>query len=268
MSRIVLTDELRHDYQQMFATCVIHQEWAAEVDEITNALAEGRERYQIVGQRLNVPWFVVAVLHESEVGRNFSVHLHNGDPLTERTRHLPDGRPIEGKLPFSWEDSATDALRFYHFDLWQDWSIADILFLLEGRGGWGYRLHHPEVPSPYLWNYSTHYSQGKYVTDDTWSEVSIAQRCGAAVLLRRLAERDLIELHDPGERLDWPLMRYDESVTSPWVEALQCFMNTLPGIYVKVDGRAGPRTSEAFCKLAGLYLLGDPRSKNYKPCNN
>lgn len=262
MSRIMLTDELRHDYQQMFATCVIHQERAVEVDEITDALMDGRERYQTVGQRLNIPWFVVAVLHECDTGRDFNVHPHNGDPLTQRTRHLPDGRPIEGEPPFRWEDSAVDALRLYHFDLWQDWSIAGILFLLEGRGGWGYRLHHPEVSSPYLWNYSTHYIQGKYVTDDTWSEVSVAQRCGAAVLLRRLAERGLIEFDHLGERPDWPLLRYDESVTSPWVEALQRFMNSLPGIYVKVDGQAGPRTSEAFYKLAGLYLPGDPRSES------
>lgn len=264
MSRIVLTDELRHDYQQLFTTCVVHLERAAEVDEITNALVTERERYQTVGERLNLPWFVVAVLHEADAGRAFNVHLHNGDPLTERTRHLPDGRPVEGEPPFRWEDSAVDALRFYHFDLCQDWSIAGILFLLEGRGGWGYRLHHPEVPSPYLWNYSTHYTQGKYVTDDTWSETSVAQRCGAAVLLRRLAERGLMTFDDSGERLDGPLLRYDENIVSPWIEALQRFMNTLPGIYVRVDGQAGPRTSEAFHQLTGRYLLGDPHSRDHE----
>jgi lysozyme family protein len=262
MSRIVLTDELRHDYQQMFATCVIHPQWATEVNEITSALVADRERYQTVSQKLNVPWFVVAVLHASDAGRDFSVHPHNGDPLTERTRHLPNGRPVEGEPPFCWEDSAADALRLYHFDLWRDWSIAGILFLLEGHGGWGYRLHHSEVPSPYLWNYSTHYIQGKYVTDDTWSETSIAQRCGAAVLLRRLVERDLIELDDPEKPSNWPLLRYAENSDSSWVEALQRFMNTLPGIYVKVDGLAGPRTSDAFYKLTGWYLLGDPRSES------
>jgi len=262
MSRIVLTDELRHDYQKMFATCVIHQERTAEVDEIINALVEAREHYQAVGQQLNIPWFVVAVLHQSDTNGDFNVHLHNGDPLTERTRHLPDGRPIEGEPPFRWEDSAADALRLYHFDLFQDWSISGILFLLEGRGGWGYRLHHPEVSSPYLWNYSTHYTRGKYVTDDTWSETSIAQSCGAAVLLRRLAECGLIEFAHPGEWPHEPLLRFDECIASPWVEAMQRFMNSLPGVYLKVDGRAGPRTSEAFYRLAGLYLPGDPRSEN------
>ncbi|HRY16413.1 MAG: hypothetical protein KDJ31_12040 [Candidatus Competibacteraceae bacterium] len=262
MSRITLTDELRQNYQQLFATCVVHPERAAEVDEITNALVMERARYQIVGERLNIPWFVVAVLHDADAGRDFNVHLHNGDPLTERTRHLPDGHPLEGEPPFCWEDSAVDALRLYHFDLCQEWGIAGILFLLEGRGGWGYRLHHPEVLSPYLWNYSTHYTQGKYVTDDTWSETGVAQRCGAAVLLRRLAECGLIVFDHPEEEPDWPLLRYDESVVSPWIEAMQRFMNTLPGIYVKVDGCAGPHASKAFHRLTGVYLTGDPRASD------
>lgn len=259
MSRITLTEELRQDYQHLFATCAIREGRSAEVDQRLDALLADRGRYQTVGERLGVPWFVVAVLHDADTGRDFAVHLHNGDPLTERTRHLPDGRPLDGEPPFSWEDSAADALRLYHFDQWPDWSIAGALFMLEGRGGWGYRLHHPEVPSPYLWNYSLHYTQGRYVTDDTWSDTAVAPRAGVAVLLRRLAERGLIEFADADEPIKWPLLRYAETETSPWVEKLQRFLNTLPGIYVKADGQAGPRTSEAFRKLAGCYLPGDPR---------
>lgn len=259
MSRIALTPELQHEYQRLFAACAIRPERAAEVEQRIDAIMVERERYWMVSRWLDVPWFVVAVLHEADAGGDFTVHLHNGDPLTERTRHLPDGRPVEGEPPFDWEDSAADALRLYHFDQWSDWSIAGTLFKLEGHGGWKYRLHHPEAPSPYLWNYSTYYTQGKYVADDTWSETAVAQRCGAAVLLRRLAERDLIEFAGGGERIHGPLLRYAETETSPWVEALQRFLNTLPGIYLKVDGRAGPRTSSAFHKLTGWYLLDDPR---------
>lgn len=258
MSRIALTPELQHEYQRLFAACTIRPERAAEVEQQVDAIMADRDRYQRVGRRLGVPWFVVAVLHEADAGRDFTVHLHNGDPLTERTLHLPDGRPVEGEPPFTWEDSAADALCLHHFDQWSDWSIAGVLFKLEGRGGWGYRLHHPEVLSPYLWNDSTYYSQGKYVTDDTWNETAVAQRCGAAVLLRRLAERDLIEFAAYGQSLPGPL-RYAETETSPWVEALQQFLNTLPGIYLKVDGQPGPRTSSALRKLTGRYLLGDPR---------
>lgn len=257
MSRIALTPELQHEYQRLFAACVIRPERAAEVEQRVDAIMADRDRYRTVGRRSNVPWFVVAVLHEAETGRDFTVHLHNGDSLTERTRHLPDGRPVEGEPPFGWEDSATDALCLYHFDQWTDWSIAGALFKLEGHGGWNYRLHHPEVPSPYLWNYSTYYGQGKYVADDVWNATAIAQRGGVAVLLRRLAERDLIEFTTDSEST--PTLRYTEAETSPWVETLQRFLNTLPGTYLKVDGRAGPRTSSAFHKLTGRYLLGDPR---------
>ncbi len=150
MSRITLTGELRQEYQRLFATCAIREDKAAEVDELADVLLADRDRYQTVGERLKVPWFVVAALHYADTGRDFTVHPHNGDPLTERTQHLPDGRPLEGEPPFDWEDSAADALRLYHFDRWPDWSIAGALFVLEGRGGWGYRLHHSETPSPYL----------------------------------------------------------------------------------------------------------------------
>ncbi|MDG4595230.1 MAG: hypothetical protein P9F75_05990 [Candidatus Contendobacter sp.] len=258
MSRITLTPELQHEYQHLFATCAIRLERVAEVEERVDAIMADRDRYWTVGQRLSIPWFVAAALHEVDAGRDFTVHLHNGDPLTERTRHLPDGRPAEGEPPFTWEDSATDALCLHHFDQWLDWSIAGVLFKLEGHGGWNYRLHHPEVPSPYLWNYSTHYQKGKYVTDDVWNETAVAQRCGAAVLLRRLAERDLIEFAAHGKSAPG-LLRYTETESSPGVKALQRFLNTMPGIYLKVDGLAGPRTSSAFHRLTGLYLLGDPR---------
>ena len=259
MSRVFLTEELRTEYGRLFAECDIRAERAAEVDELADALLADWGRYHAVGGQLKIPWFAVAALHHANTGRDFNAHLHNGDPLTDRTEHLPDGRPLDGEPPFTWEDSATDALRLWHFDQWEDWSIAGTLFVLEGRDGWGHRLNHPEVLSPYLWNYSTHYSHGKYITDDTWNETATAQHCGVAVLLRRLVERGSIEFIDPGERTTRPMICYTEWETSPTIEALQRFLNTLPGIFVKVDGIAGPRTSEAFRKLAGRYLLADPR---------
>ena len=150
MSRIVLTEELQAEYGRLFADCTARPERDAEVDALADALLAERGRYHAVGARLGIPWFVTAVLHHADADRDFEVHLHNGDPLTERTQHLPDGRPPEGEPPFAWEDSAADALRLRHFDQWEDWSIPGVLFLLEAHGGWGYRLHHPEVLSPCL----------------------------------------------------------------------------------------------------------------------
>lgn len=259
MTRIVLTEELQTEYKRLFSTCDIRLERSAEVDALVDAVLDDRGHYHSVSGRLKIPWFIVAALHYADTERNFNVHLHNGDPLTDRTRHLPDGRPPEGEPPFTWEESATDALRFRHFTQWDDWSIPGTLFLLESHDSWNYRLHHPETLSPYLWNYSTHYQQGKYVADDTWSETAVASRCGVAVLLRRLAERGVLDFASSGGHASRPPLRYSKQEPSPAVEALQRFLNTLPGIFLKVDGLAGAKTSEAFHKLTGRYLLDDPR---------
>ncbi len=40
---------------------------------------------------------------------------------------------------------------------------------------------------------------------------------------------------------------------------LQRWLNTFPGIFLKVDGVPGKRTSEAYRRVVGLYLPGDPR---------
>ncbi len=103
--------------------------------------------------------------------------------------HIPAGRPVEGEPPFSWEESARDALRHQKFDDVDDWSLAGVLYQIEKYNGWGYRLHHPEVLSPYLWSFSNHYDRGKYIADGTWSETARSRQCGAAALIRRLEER-------------------------------------------------------------------------------
>jgi lysozyme family protein len=260
MSRIAFTDELQADYRRLFTTCVIRADKGDEVEVLAAAIEADQDRYRSVAEALGVPWFVVAVLHAVERQRDFSVHFHNGDPLTERTRHQPDGRPRDGKPPFPWEDSASDALRLRFLDQWHDWSLTGTLFKLEEYGGWGYRLHHPDVPSPYLWGGSTHYDKGKYVTDDTWSDTAVFTPCGAAVLLRRLAERGRIDFPDANPET-LPALRYAETGSpSPWVAELQGFLNRFPGLFVKVDGLPGPRTSEALHKLTGHYLQGDPRN--------
>ncbi len=44
------------------------------------------------------------------------------------------------------------------------------LYKIEGYNGWGYRMKHPQVYSPYLWGFSNHYQKGKYIADGTWSD--------------------------------------------------------------------------------------------------
>lgn len=151
-------------------------------------------RYESVAARCGVPWHVTAVIHALEASLSFDEHLHNGDPLSSRTKHVPAGRPIEGNPPFIWEDSAIDALNYDGFSTWSDWSLGGTLFKLEGFNGWGYRRLHPEVLSPYLWSFSTHYTAGKFVKDKTWSATTVSKQCGAAVILRHMVEKKLINL--------------------------------------------------------------------------
>lgn len=257
MGRVVLSEELNTDYRRLFASCVIDAVHAQEIDQLITQIVADRRRYRRVAAVLEIPWFVVAAIHYLETGRNFDCHLHNGDPLTERTVHLPDGRPEEGQPPFTWEVSAVDALKLRFMEQWEDWSVPGVLFQLEGYNGWGYRLHHPEVRSPYLWSWSSHYEYGRYIADGTWSESATAGYCGAAVLLRRMAERGLIRFEEPP--MDGLPIRYVETGPLPGVADLQVFLNRFPGVFVRVDGWPGLKTSAAFRKVFGRYLSGDPR---------
>src|SRR5215469_15940606 len=121
---------------------------------------------------------------------------------------------------------------------WHDWSISGMLYRLEAYNGFGYRIRHPEVLTPYLWSYSNHYVSGKYVADGTFSASAISNQCGAAVLLRRMAESGVIHFDTAGVPLEVPgpastegpmdsverfepMIHFSESMRSPMVEALQ-----------------------------------------------
>jgi lysozyme family protein len=134
---------------------------------------------------------VIAVGHHLS-GFGFDAHLHNGDPLTARTVHVPVGRPRTGQPPFSWEDSARDALELERVLDVQDWSIARILFELERANGFGYRRH--QINTPYLWSCTSHYTKGRFVSDGHFDPQAVAEKCGAAALLKRLMDRQLVTL--------------------------------------------------------------------------
>ena len=65
-------------------------------------------------------------------------HLHNGDPLQARTVHVPSGRPVVGSPPFTWRQSALDALTLKGFHEVGDWSVPHMLYLLEKYNGTAY----------------------------------------------------------------------------------------------------------------------------------
>lgn len=267
MSKVKFTEALRKEYDNLFNSCNIRPEQVKNVDVTVSKLVANRNRYQMVGETSGIPWYFVAVIHNMEASLNFNKHLHNGDPLTGRTIHVPAGRPLKGNPPFTWEVSAVDALTSRKLNASTDWSLSGLLYQIEGYNGWGYRLFHSFVPSPYLWSFSNHYKSGKYVADGTWSDTAVSKQCGAAVLLRRMAETEIIEFSDqpvPAPNTQPLIVKYaiqkpTDSVVLKNAEELQKWLNTFSGIFVKPDGWPGARTSDAFKKITGVYLPGDPR---------
>lgn len=257
MRTIKLNSTLKKAYEDLYTYTEIRLDKLSDVDNIIDEVIQHKSRYQSVGEPLGIPWYFVGIVHNMECGRNFSKHLHNGDPLTRRTVQVPKERPKAGNPPFSWEESAIDALMCKSLDKIREWPLTRILYELERYNGWGYRLYHPHVYSPYLWSCSNKYTKGKYIADGTWSETAVSKQIGAAVLLRRLEERNEIapfsKLHF-GEK---PFFKFSKD-SEPRADDLQRFLNTFDGVTLLVDGVPGKKTSDVVKKLFGQYLPNTP----------
>ena len=190
---ITLTPKLKKEYQDLFTSCVVNPLKQPAADKIANKIVANRLRYEAVESIVKTPWYVIAVIHSLEGSLNFERHLHNGDPLTAKTVHVPKGRP-PGKAPFKWEDSAVDALKFARMTDVKKWTLATILFRLEGFNGFGYRTKHPEVLTPYLWSFSNHYEKGKFVADGKFDANAVSKQCGGAAILKFLSSAKVIEI--------------------------------------------------------------------------
>lgn len=139
-----------------------------------------------------IPWYFIGCLHYMETSANFKKHLHNGDSLQNFTSHVPKGRPIIGhKPPFTFEESAIDAIKFQNIDAEKNWSLPNILRWFEKYNGTGYyRFHH--MNSPYLWSYSNQYTKGKYGSDGKFDSDLVSKQAGCACILKRMEDRKLI----------------------------------------------------------------------------
>lgn len=188
---VPLTDALRREYEDRFRSCTLNAGRQEETERIITRMMKNRSRYESVAEKTSVPWYVIALLHDMECDGNFDCHLHNGDPLTRRTVNVPKGRPATGSPPFTWEESAVDALHVDAFDVWKDWSVAGTLFKIEAYNGWGYRGK--GVATPYLWGGSQIYTAGKYVRDGVFDPDAVSAQIGAAVVLRRMVDQALID---------------------------------------------------------------------------
>ena len=192
---------LKPEYQRLWDSCEVKSEWLNKAKDTVEKIRTNRDRYLAVQQATQVPWYFTAVIHNMECSLNFTQHLHNGDSLKKRTCRVPanrpDADPIEGwDVGYTWEESAIDALKLKEFNLAKDWSIAAILWRLELYNGFGYRQHHPEVLTPYLWSGTNHYDRGKYSSDGVWNPKLVSEQVGAAALLKLLLENENLEIED------------------------------------------------------------------------
>ncbi|HMJ46521.1 MAG TPA: hypothetical protein VK498_04285, partial [Ferruginibacter sp.] len=148
-----------------------------------------------------------------------------------------------------------------------DWSIPGLLFLFETYNGFGYRRRSINIPSPYLWSYSNHYSKGKYASDGHYDPSLISKQPGTAAILRRLAEKQAISFGEQqidkiktikqlGEEVMYAPLTVNEDA-----RRLQELMNEV-GFPLLRDGKAGEKTSNAYKIISGKYLPGDARRRS------
>lgn len=171
-------------YQRLWDTMEINLLRFKEIHNTAQTIIEDNSAYHAVSEIVNIPWYVIAVIHYRESSLNWKRHLHNGDPLTKRTTHVPAGRPLKGEPPFTWEESAVDALTLRGLNKIKDWTIPEILKQLEGYNGYGYQKK--AIYSPYLWSGTNHYDMGKYVADGKFDTTVVDKQLGCVAILKEL----------------------------------------------------------------------------------
>lgn len=184
--------KLRREYETFYLGAAFRSKAAKEeAMRLAKAAAANREKYEAAVEGLGIPWWFVSAAHILESGANFTRHLHNGDSLKRRTVKVPAGRPASGSPPFTWPESARDAMKFHKLDGLRDWSLARALYRWETYNGFGYRPR--KIPSPYLWSLTTLYEKGKYIRDRVFDANAVSKQCGTVPFLLALIELGEVE---------------------------------------------------------------------------
>ena len=189
---------IRTEYINLWNTMAIRPDRQGDAASLAAKIARGADRYCSVAAEFSnsLPWYVIGILHAMECNCEFKEHLHNGDPLTARTVHVPKNRPPLWEPSWQWEISARDAITVDGLDKVNDWSLPRILFTFERYNGFGPRRRFGRATA-YLWSYSNHFVRGKYVGDGQWDPEAPSRQAGAAVLLRQLIDSKAITTVPP-----------------------------------------------------------------------
>lgn len=175
------------DYRSLFEKCQLTNEAKRlkELESVCRIILNNQVLYQTVSRFVSVPWPLIGAIHSRESSLNFTRHLHNGDPLAFRTTNVPEGRPALGTPPFTWVESAIDALEGAWLPM--AWDVPGCLEFLERYNGLGYQKR--GVSSPYVWNYTDRYVCGLYVADGKFDPLKVEARPGCVAILKTLEKK-------------------------------------------------------------------------------
>lgn len=168
-------------YQKLWDTCEVVETKHLDVYNIVSRLMPEKQVYDKIEEETLVPWWVTLCIHHKECSGSFDKHLHNGDSLNAKTIRHPPGRP-QGPGPFTFIDSAVDALMMKEDRFPEKWTIADSLQFLERWNGMGYS--HRNMNSPYLWAFTNHEQPGLYVKDHVFDEKARSKNPGCVAMIK------------------------------------------------------------------------------------
>lgn len=173
------------EYPSMWVTVTPRPEKLRDIRELAVKLLAHKHQCNEVAQLIGCPGIVVAVIQGLEAGGDFTKHAHNGDPLSRPTVQDPAHRP-PGPGPFTWKESALDALRLDGADKVKRWGLCETLWWFERYNGLGYWSH--GTPSPYLWSFTNLERPGRFVHDgpDGWRPDVWSSQPGVVCLLKEL----------------------------------------------------------------------------------
>ena len=200
VDRSIKYDDIKDEYVALWEAARIRDDKRDAVRAEANRVIANREIYEQIEADTRVPWWFTGLIHGMECSFSLNKHLHNGDSLKGRTWQVPAGRPKTGSPPFTFEQSACDALECDGFAGKTDWPLPMVLYRLERYNGFGYRKKFGTA-SPYLWSYTNHFTSGKYVKDGVYDPDATSKQCGAAAMLRDLMERGVVVFEATPEEL-------------------------------------------------------------------
>ena len=176
----------KEDYAEQWRSLKVSDSRKSQIYRDAKKIIANKDKYKEIEEETGVPWYFIGVIHKRESDLDFTKHLHNGDPLTARTKHVPAGRPVDGEAPFTFLESAVDALRQKGYHKVTDWSPEHMAFMSERYNGFGYRFR--GKPSPYLWSGSQHYNGGKFVSDGVYDDSHYDMQPGVMCILKAIFE--------------------------------------------------------------------------------